>query len=143
MKLILWLAVLAYLSGASVMLAASGFPMLFVGSLLMAMGDGLVQSAANPMTTTLFADRKTEMINKLHLAFAVGVALFGLVVYGLGDGLWQAKLVLVIVPTAVFGADVLRPEVSRDRTGADGRFFRPDAARDVSCGRCSCSWRCA
>ena len=104
MKLILWLAVLAYLSGASVMLAASGFPMLFVGSLLMAMGDGLVQSAANPMTTTLFADRKTEMINKLHLAFAVGVALFGLVAYGLGDGLWQAKLALVIVPTAVFGA---------------------------------------
>ena len=104
MKLILWLAVLAYLSGASLMLAANGFPMLFAGSLLMSMGDGLVQSAANPMTTTLFADRKTEMINKLHLAFAVGVVLFGLVAYGLGDGLWQAKLVLVIVPTAVFGA---------------------------------------
>ena len=104
MKLILWLAVLAYLGGAAVMLAANGFLMLFVGSLLMSMGDGLVQSAANPMTTTLFADRKTEMINKLHLAFAAGMVLFGLLAYALGHGLWQAKLAMVVVPTIVFAA---------------------------------------
>ena len=39
------------------------------------MADGLVQAAANPLVATLYADRKTELFNKLHLWFPGGIVI--------------------------------------------------------------------
>ena len=83
MKLVLRLAVLSHLAGALLMIFAGGFGMLFAGSLLLSMGDGLVQAACNPLVATLYADRKTEMFNKLHLWFPAGIVITGLLAFGL------------------------------------------------------------
>jgi hypothetical protein len=131
MKLVLRLAVLAHLSGAILMICANGFLMLFVGSLLLSMGDGLVQAAANPLTVTLFPDRKTEMITKLHLWFPAGIVICGLIAFGLDSGmagLWQVKLALVFVPTVIYGAMMLGqefPPTERVQMGVSfGQMFR-------------------
>ncbi len=107
MKLVLRLAVLAHLTGAVIVIFANGFAMLFIGSLFLSMGDGLVQAACNPLVVTLYADRKTEMINKLHLWFPGGMVICGLLVFFVNRfmaDIWQTKLVLVLVPAAIYGA---------------------------------------
>jgi len=106
MKLVLRLAVLGHLAGALLMIFAGGFVTLFVGSLLLSMGDGLVQAACNPLTATLYPDRKTEMFNKLHLWFPAGIVIAGLIAFGLTEMVpqyWQAKLVLVLIPAIGYG----------------------------------------
>jgi fucose permease len=137
MKLVLRLAVLSHLSGAIIMICANGFIMLFIGSLLLSMGDGLVQAAANPLVVTLFADRKTEMITKLHLWFPAGIVICGLIAFALDSAmadLWQVKLGLVFVPTVIYGAMMLGqefPPTERVQMGISfaqmfrETFFRP------------------
>ena len=88
------------------MCVANGFAMLFAGSLLLSMGDGLVQAAGNPLVVTLFPERKTEMMNKFHLWFPAGIVICGLIAFALDTvvaDVWQAKLAMVVVPTAVYG----------------------------------------
>jgi fucose permease len=131
MRLVLRLAVLCHLAGTITMISANGFIMLFVGSLLLSMGDGLVQAAANPLVVTLFPDRKTEMITKLHLWFPGGIVICGLISFGLDKvsaDLWQVKLALVFVPTLVYGTMMLGqafPPTERVQMGISfGQMFR-------------------
>ena len=131
MRLILRLAALAHLAGALTMIFAGGFAALFGGSLLLSMGDGLVQAAANPLVATIFADRKTEMFNKLHLWFPAGIVIGGLTAFGLDQvapGLWQAKLVMILLPALIYGALFLGqqfPATERVQSGVSfGRMFR-------------------
>ncbi len=131
MKLVLRLAVLSHLAGALLMIFAGGFVTLFVGSLLLSMGDGLVQAACNPLTATLYPDRKTEMFNKLHLWFPAGIVIAGLTAYGLtqtAPEYWQAKLVLILVPAAAYGVlfwGQQFPATERVQSGVSfGEMFR-------------------
>jgi len=131
MRIVLRLAVLAHLGGAVIMIFANGFAMLFIGSLLLSMGDGLVQAACNPLTVTLYADRKTEMINKLHLWFPGGMVICGLIVFFANKfmaDVWQTKLVLVLVPAAIYGVlfrGQVFPASERVQMGVSfGQMFR-------------------
>jgi MFS family permease len=131
MKLVLRLAVLCHLAGALLMIFAGGFVTLLTGSLLLSMGDGLVQAACNPLTATLYPDRKTEMFNKLHLWFPAGIVIAGLIAFGLTEMVpqyWQAKLVLVLIPALAYGL-VFRgqpfPATERVQSGVSfGEMFR-------------------
>ncbi len=106
MRLVLRLAVVGHVAGALLMILANGFAMLFAGALTLSMADGLVQAACNPLIATLYADRKNEMFNKLHLWFPGGIVLGGLIAFGL-DRLsiesWQLKLALILVPAMTYG----------------------------------------
>jgi hypothetical protein len=131
MKLILRLAVLSHLGGALMMIFADGFTLLFAGSLLLSMGDGLVQAAGNPLIATLYADRKTEMFNKLHLWFPGGIVIGGLLAFALDktiEDVWQAKLLMILAPAAVYGVLFLGqtfPATERVQSGVSfGQMFR-------------------
>ncbi len=106
MRLVLRLAVVGHIGGALLMIFANGFAMLFAGALTLSMADGLVQAACNPLVATLYADRKTEMFNKLHLWFPAGIVVGGLIAFGL-DWLsiesWQLKLALILAPAMTYG----------------------------------------
>ena len=138
MRLILRLAVLAHLLGAAAMLLANGFTGLFAGSLLLSMGDGLVQAAANPLVVTMYPNRKTEMVNKLHLWFPAGIVICGLLVFALDvvmPGVWQARLAMVLVPTALYGLMFLGqefPATERVQLGISfGQMFRETFCRPL------------
>lgn len=136
MKIVLRLAVLAHLAGAATMIFANGFAMLFAGSLLLSMGDGLVQAACNPLVVTLYTDRKTEMVNRLHLWFPGGIAICGLLVFAIDKfsfmpaelRTWQAKLVMVLAPAVTYGVLFIGqkfPVTERVQMGISfGQMFR-------------------
>lgn len=106
MKFLLRLAFVGHALGVVIMVFATGFTMLFVGALTIAMGNGLVEAACNPLVATIYPDKKTQMLNRFHVWFPGGIVIGGLASYLLdtmGIGLWQVKLCLILVPTVIYG----------------------------------------
>lgn len=105
--------------------------MLFCGALILSMADGLVQAACNPLVATIYSDRKTVMINKLHLWFPAGIVIGGLLTFALDKmsiGFWQLKLTLILIPAIGYGLLFLRekfPVTERVQSGISfGQMFK-------------------
>jgi fucose permease len=110
MRTLLRLAFIGHLVGAITMIFASGFGMLFLGALVIAMGNGLVEAACNPLVAALYPDDKTVKLNQFHVWFPGGVVIGGLAAFGLdavGIGDWQIKIGLILIPTLVYGLMIL------------------------------------
>jgi len=111
MRFLLRCSFVGHLLGTLVMIFAGDFWMLFGGALIIAMANGLVEAACNPLVATLFPDNKTVKLNQFHVWFPGGVVLGGLAAFGLdavGITDWQIKIGLVLVPTLIYGALLLR-----------------------------------
>ena len=111
MKTLLRFSFLGHLLGSVTMIFASGFTTLFVGALIIAMANGLVEAACNPLVAALFPDNKTVKLNQFHVWFPGGVVLGGLAAFALdavGITGWQIKIGLILVPTLAYGALLLR-----------------------------------
>lgn len=106
MRFLLRLAFLGHLAGTGIMMVAGGFWTLFVGALVIAMANGLVEAACNPLVAALYPENKTVKLNQFHVWFPGGVVLGGLAAFGL-DAMditaWQLKLVLILIPTLAYG----------------------------------------
>jgi MFS family permease len=110
MRFLLRMAWLGHLAGTLIMMFAPGFWMLFGGALVIAMANGLVEAACNPLVATLYPENKTVKLNQFHVWFPGGIVLGGLAAFGLdaiGISAWQLKLVLILVPTAIYGVMLL------------------------------------
>ena len=106
MRFLLRLSFLGHLVGTVIMGVAGGFWMLFCGALVIAMANGLVEAACNPLVASLYPENKTVKLNQFHVWFPGGVVLGGLASFGLdalGVGAWQLKLGLILVPTLTYG----------------------------------------
>jgi predicted MFS family arabinose efflux permease len=112
MKRIVAAAFLMHVLGVALTIFASGFWMLFVGTLCVGLGNGLVEAFINPLTATVYPDRKTEKLNLLHVWFPGGIVIGGLVAFGLGrlGASWPVKMAFILVPTALYGALFLGQE---------------------------------
>lgn len=111
MRFLVRLAWVAHLVGVLTMIFATGFWMLFGGALVIAMGNGLVEAACNPLVATLYPQNKTVKLNQFHVWFPGGIVLGGLAAWALdqlGVGAWQVKLALILVPTLLYGVLLLR-----------------------------------
>ncbi|MEJ2204900.1 MAG: MFS transporter [Gemmatimonadota bacterium] len=110
MRFLLRLAWVGHLVGTLVMIFAPGFWALFGGALIIAMANGLVEAACNPLVASLYPDNKTVKLNQFHVWFPGGVVLGGLGAFALdavGVGAWQLKLALILIPTLIYGVLLL------------------------------------
>ena len=106
MRFLVRLAFAGHVIGVLMMIFAIGFPMLFAGALVIAMANGLVEAACNPLVATLFPDDKAVKLNQFHVWFPGGAVIGGLGSYFLtqmGIGNWQIKLLLILVFTLIYG----------------------------------------
>ena len=106
MRFLLRLSFLGHLAGTLTMMVAGGFWTLFGGALVIAMANGLVEAACNPLVASLYPEKKTIKLNQFHVWFPGGVVLGGLASFGLdavGIGAWQLKLGLILIPTLAYG----------------------------------------
>ena len=109
-RFLIRLAFLAHLLGAALMIGAGGFWLLFTGALVIAMANGLVEAACNPLVATLYPEKKTVKLNQFHVWFPGGIVLGAVAAYlfdAVGIGFWQLKLGLIFVPTLAYGALLL------------------------------------
>jgi len=91
--------------GVALTIFATGFWMLFAGTLAVGLGNGLVEAFVNPLTATIYPDQKTEKLNLLHVWFPGGIVIGGLVAYALTllHAGWHVKMGFILVPTVLYG----------------------------------------
>jgi len=106
MKRLLVLAFIGHLAGVIVYLTAKDATMLFVGTLCIGIGNGMVEAACNPLTVTLFPDNKTTMLNRFHVWFPGGIVIGGLLSYFIIDKWhldWRILIALLFIPAVIYG----------------------------------------
>lgn len=109
MKNLMRFAFLCHAAGVLVMIFANGFAMLFVGALIIAMGNGTVEAACNPLVATIYPNDKTKKLNQFHVWFPGGIVIGGLFAFLIDNVIpngahnWQIKLALVLLPTVIYG----------------------------------------
>jgi MFS family permease len=106
MRRLLIFAFIGHIAGVIIYLVAKDATMLFVGTVCIGIGNGMVEAACNPLTVTLYPDNKTTMLNRFHVWFPGGIVIGGLVSYLMLDILkmdWHVMIAILFIPAAVYG----------------------------------------
>jgi MFS family permease len=130
MKRLLVLAFAGHVAGVIVYLTASSATMLFVGTLCIGIGNGMVEAACNPLTVTLYPDNKTTMLNRFHVWFPGGIVIGGIISYFIIDQWqldWRILIALLFIPALIYGFMFFKlkfPQTERVTKGVStGKMF--------------------
>jgi len=130
MKRLLVLAFIGHIAGVIVYLVAKDATMLFIGTLCIGIGNGMVEAACNPLTVTLFPDNKTTMLNRFHVWFPGGIVIGGLISYFMIDKMhldWRYLIATLFIPAAIYGFLFFKlqfPQTERVTSGVStGKMF--------------------
>ncbi len=105
MKKILNIAFIGHLLGIIITLAARDFWTLFVGTLFIGIGNGMVEAACNPLVAALFPNNKTKMLNRFHVWFPGGIVIGSVLGYLLMDVLglnWMFLVGTLFIPLIIY-----------------------------------------
>ncbi|MCM5662450.1 MFS transporter [Galbibacter mesophilus] len=105
-KKIAWIAFITHAIGITLTILAYDMNSLFIATLFVGIGNGMVEAAFNPMVASMFPNKKTKMLNRFHVWFPGGIVIGALMgwlvmdVMGLG---WQIMVGLLYVPLIIYG----------------------------------------
>jgi len=104
-RITFWFAAACHVVGLAVLLTAGGYWGLYIGTFTMALGNGAVEAAANPLVATLYAHDKPKWLNRLHAAWPAGLILGGVLALAAGAATdWRIKCGLLAIPVAIYAA---------------------------------------
>ena len=92
---------------------ANSYEMIYFGTFLFALSNGIIEAVINPVVATIFDKNKTHWLNILHAGWPGGLVLGGLLAIGVGflgaesttlGSIWRWQLALVLLPTLLYGA---------------------------------------
>src|SRR5207248_4434247 len=103
---IIRLAAVGHIGGALLTVASKNFAVFFAATVIIGIANGLVEAAINPLVATIYAEDKTRRLVRLHAWFPGGIVIGGVLAFlftrlGLN---WQAKMLLLLPPSAVYMA---------------------------------------
>ncbi len=102
-RTVLWFAAACHVAGLAVLLTAGGYWGLYFGTFTLALGNGAVEAAANPLVATLYSHDKPKWLNRLHAAWPAGLILGGLLALVAGAAIdWRIKCSLLAIPVAIY-----------------------------------------
>lgn len=105
-KKITWIAFATHAVGIILTLMASDMTSLFIATLFIGIGNGMVEAALNPMIASMYTDNKTKMLNRFHVWFPGGIVIGSLVGYLIMDVLslpWQYMVATLFLPVVAYG----------------------------------------
>lgn len=113
-------AFLLHIASAVITIFASGYWMLYLGTFIMALGNGVVEAVVNPVVATMFPKEKTKWLSILHAGWPGGLVLGGLLALMWGpETAWEFKIGLILIPTLIYGGIMLtRKFVANERVQA-------------------------
>jgi fucose permease len=130
MKRLLVLAFIGHIGGIIIYLVAKDATMLFIGTVFIGVGNGMVEAACNPLVVTLYPNDKTTMLNRFHVWFPGGIALGGLIAYGMVEKMqldWRILISILFIPAIIYGILFFRlqfPQTERVTKGVSaGTMF--------------------
>ena len=126
MGTIMRLAAAGHIGGTLLTIVAPNFPVLFLATVIIGIANGLVEAAVNPLIATIYDKEKTAKLTALHAWFPGGIVIGGVLAFlftqiGLG---WQAKMLLMLVPSVDLHVPVRRTDVPADRARRRRRAVR-------------------
>lgn len=91
-------------ASAIITIFADGYWMLWVGTFVLALGNGAVEAFINPVIATMFSKEKTKWLNILHAGWPGGLVVGGVLALLMGtDTSWQLKIALILIPVVWYG----------------------------------------
>jgi len=96
-----------HVTSAVITMTASSYTQLYIGTLIFALANGVVEAVTNPVVATMFAKDKTKYLNMLHAGWPGGLVLGGVLFIALGTLAWQIKIGLFLLPALVYGGMML------------------------------------
>lgn len=105
-KKITWMAFITHAIGIVWTILAKDQTSLFLATLFVGIGNGMVEAALNPMIASMYTENKTKMLNRFHVWFPGGIVIGSLVgwlvmdVMGLG---WEIMVGVLFIPLIVYG----------------------------------------
>src|SRR5687767_3409113 len=80
------------------------FRVVWLGMLIIGIGQGLVETVINPLTASLYPNDKTHKLNVLHAWWPGGIIIGGLIGLAMGQaGLgWRAQLAVILLPAVIY-----------------------------------------
>lgn len=97
-------AFICHVTSAILTIFATGYWMLYIGTFIVALGNGTVEAVVNPVVATMFPREKTKWLNILHAAWPGGLVLGGIMALLMGPGTaWEYKIGLILLPTIAYG----------------------------------------
>lgn len=106
MRRILVFAFIGHVAGAIIYILAKDAMMLFIGTLCIGIGNGMVEAACNPLVVTLYPTKKTTMLNRFHVWFPGGNVIGGLMFYFLITQMnldWRVLMVPLFLAAIIYG----------------------------------------
>jgi MFS family permease len=106
MKRLVGFAFVGHIAGAVIYIIAKDATMLFIGTLCIGIGNGMVEAACNPLVVSLYPSNKTTMLNRFHVWFPGGNVIGGLLAYVVLTKLnldWRILLVPLFIAVIVYG----------------------------------------
>jgi len=106
MKRLVGFAFIGHIAGAIIYIIAKDATMLFIGTLFIGIGNGMVEAACNPLVVSLYPNNKTTMLNRFHVWFPGGNVIGGLLAFFVLTKLnldWRVLLVPLFIAVAIYG----------------------------------------
>lgn len=105
----MFFALACHVASAIITVFATGYWSLYIGTFIVALGNGTVEAFINPVVATMFSKEKTKWLNILHAGWPGGLVLGGILTIALGpDVHWKYKVMLILLPTIVYGFMLFR-----------------------------------
>ena len=105
-KKITSIAFVMHAIGIVATILAKDMTSLFIATLFVGIGNGLIEAALNPMIASMYTKDKTKMLNRFHVWFPGGIAIGGILGWLVMDvmGLsWQVMVALLFIPLVIYG----------------------------------------
>ncbi|MEM9646853.1 MAG: MFS transporter [Bacteroidota bacterium] len=105
-KKITWMAFITHAIGIVWTILAKDQTSLFLATLFVGIGNGMVEAALNPMIASMYTNNKTKMLNRFHVWFPGGIVIGSLVGWLIMDvmGLsWQIMVGVLFIPLIIYG----------------------------------------
>ena len=106
MKKGMWLAFISHTIGIILTLIANDFSSLLIATIIMGLGNGMVEAVCNPLVASMYPQEKTKMLNRFHLWWPAGIvigSLVGLIIMDLMNLSWQLMVASLFVPLILYG----------------------------------------
>ena len=105
-KRITWIAFITHSIGIVMTIMADSMMSLFMATLVVGIGNGLVEAALNPMIASMYTTQKTKMLNRFHVWFPGGIVIGSIIGWLVMDvmGLsWQIMVATLFIPVVIYG----------------------------------------
>ena len=104
-----------------------GFNLLYWGSLISALGNGVVEAFINPVVATMYKRDKTKWLNILHAGWPGGLVIGGLLTLALGSQAaddWRILIYLIAGPAIIYVIMLMGKEFPENERVSSGVSYK-------------------